>query len=44
MLTMISYNANKIITPAFQVCVFKLMVWNLELYVGGCDLRTFFQV
>lgn len=36
------YNASKIITT-FQVCVFVLMIWNLELYIGGPDLCIFFS-
>lgn len=42
MLVVTSYNASKIITPSFQFCVFELMVWNLELYVGRHGLSPFF--
>lgn len=41
MLVMTSYNASKIITP-LQVCVFELMVWNLELYLSRHSRGPFF--
>lgn len=34
-------NASKIITP-LQVCVFELMVWNLELYLSRRSRGPFF--